>query len=385
MTLDADIIIVGGGCAGLSLGVALAERAPTLKVHTLEGRTGYERDRTWCFWDTAQHPFAAGVTHRWDSWRVRHNGCEARQQSRRYSYQHLPADRFYDLATNRTEQAGQALTMGANVQRIQQVGSRCEVETDLGLLRSRWVFDSRPPGPDTAQPVLTQRFVGWHVRCDRPCFDTSVVDLMDFQQGVEGRVTFFYVLPFSATEALVEATFLENPALPPIDGEALLRVHLQQLCRGTYEVCYRESASLPMGDRRPTTDRRPRTSSNECVVAIGTRGGRVKPSSGYAFLRIQRQSAALAGALGRGASLPRHVEPRFYALLDRIFLEALRRAPRHTASYFFRLFEKVPPDTLVRFLSETASPGEVLRVMLALPKSDFLEAALMPKAGGRLA
>lgn len=376
MTLDADVLILGGGCAGLSLAVALAERAPALRVKTLEARSHYKRDRTWCFWNTAPHPFSAGVTHRWDSWRVRHDGVEARQRSRRYCYEHLTADRFYELATDKLNCFGQELLLGVDVQTVRQAGETCEVQTGNGVLRSRWVFDSRPPDPQQLQPVLAQRFTGWHVRTERPCFDASVVDLMDFQPSSErGRTLFFYVLPFSSTEALVEATYLEHPALPPADAEGALRRHLHRLCGDAYEVLYREAATLPMGEHRP------RETSHGRVRDIGTRGGRIKASSGYAFQRIQRQSAALADALAHGAGLPQSFEPRFYAVLDRVFLAALQRFPEHTASYFMAMFRSLPAETLVRFLSETASMSEVLRVMLALPKIDFIQAALLPAEG----
>jgi len=221
--------------------------------------------------------------------------------------------------------------------------------------------------------VLEQRFVGWHVRTERPCFDASVVDLMDFQPCVErGRTAFLYVLPFSATEALVEATFLDDPALPSANAEAMLQQHMDQLSRSEYEVLYREKAALPMGEQAKREPSRGR------IVEIGTRGGRVKASSGYAFLRIQRQSAALADALRQGMDLPRRFESRSYSVLDGIFLRAIKRFPGRAPSYFMAMFRQLPPETLVRFLSETASPGEVLRVMLALPKLDFAQAALLP-------
>ncbi len=373
MTLDADVLILGGGCAGLSMAVALAERAPAIRVKTLESRPRYERDRTWCFWNTEPHPFSAGVTHRWNSWRVRHAGGEARQRSERYAYEHLPADRFYELATQRIGRAGQGLELGVKVQAVRQVGKGCEVETDRGVLRSRWVLDSRPCAPGELRPVLLQRFIGWQVQTEQPCFDILTVDLMDFQSSTErGRTVFFYVLPFSPTEALVEATYLDDPALLPADAEAALRQHMHRLCGEAYRVLYREAATLPMGDGRR------RTSSRGQIVDIGTRGGRVKASSGYAFQRIQRGSAVTAEALARGAAPPRTFEPRFYGVLDRIFLQALRRSPDQAAGYFMAMFRKLPPETLVRFLSETASLGEVLRVMLALPKIDFLQAALLP-------
>ena len=371
MSLDTDVLILGGGCAGLSLATALSQSAPHLHVHILEPRTQYRRDRTWCFWSAEPHLFSDGITHHWQSWRIRSDGTEARQRSCRYTYDHLPADRFYQIATAAIERSGHALSMGVEAQTPHQQKDFCEVQTNLGDLRSRWVFDSRPR-VTALRPVIIQRFLGWHVQTARACFDPSVVDLMDFQPGTHpGRTTFFYLLPFSPTEALVEATFLDDPALPPPDADTLLRQYLERLPTGGYQVLYQEAGALPMGDHTPPTP------STTHIVDIGTRGGRVKPSSGYAFLRIQRQSTALAKALAAGTPLPTTVDPPCYSLLDAIFLRALKRTPERTSLYFMALFRRLPPDTLVRFLSETAGAAEIAHVMLALPKLDFLQAALL--------
>jgi lycopene beta-cyclase len=108
---------------------------------------------------------------------------------------------------------------------------------------------------------------------------------------------------------------------------------------------------------------------------IGTAGGRVKPSSGYAFLRIQRQSRAIADALARGMVPVRQLEPRRYQLLDQVFMKALTRVSAAAPFYFLELFRNVPPDALIRFLSECGSANETIKVALALPKLPFAVAA----------
>jgi len=50
MQPDLDLLILGGGCAGLSLGDRLAEQ-PSRPGGTMiiEARQAYVNDRTWCF------------------------------------------------------------------------------------------------------------------------------------------------------------------------------------------------------------------------------------------------------------------------------------------------------------------------------------------------
>jgi len=352
-----DIAILGGGCAGLSLAVALSRAAPHLRVHVLEERTRYVRDRTWCYWNSEPHLFESCVSHFWSRWRVSVDGRSVVRQSSRYRYEHIPADRFYDYAQTCIKNApNQALTLGARVTSVS--GNR--IETEQGSILARHVFDSRPGPRVLPENALVQRFTGWHVRTHSACFDPSTVDLMDFQPlSAAGRSTFFYVLPFSENEALVEVTYLDSVSLPLADAEA----ELERRLGGGFEILFRESACLPMH------------SVHAPPGSIGTYGGRVKPSSGYAFLRIQRQSRFLAEALARGAALPSHYEPRFYGALDCVFLEALRNNLSNAPSYFVPLFERVPPDTLVRFLSETGTLAEAIPVVRALPQRPFLEAA----------
>ncbi len=63
MTSTADIIIIGAGCAGLSLAWQLTQRGLSGRnVVLLEPRTEYGRDRTWCFWNVLPHDFDAAAS-----------------------------------------------------------------------------------------------------------------------------------------------------------------------------------------------------------------------------------------------------------------------------------------------------------------------------------
>ena len=51
------LLILGGGCAGLSLALRLADgHFPYQKVIIIEKRDAYHNDRTWCFWDENDTP-----------------------------------------------------------------------------------------------------------------------------------------------------------------------------------------------------------------------------------------------------------------------------------------------------------------------------------------
>ncbi len=64
----ADVIILGGGCAGLALARELANRQFGGEVIIFEPRREYTDDRSWCFWADPGHPDTRLARHRWRRW-----------------------------------------------------------------------------------------------------------------------------------------------------------------------------------------------------------------------------------------------------------------------------------------------------------------------------
>ncbi|NDG72561.1 MAG: FAD-dependent oxidoreductase, partial [Proteobacteria bacterium] len=67
MTPAFEMIIIGGGCAGLSLAMRLSNVLEKKRVLIVEARTEYANDRTWCFWGNDSAQLRHLVTHRWHS------------------------------------------------------------------------------------------------------------------------------------------------------------------------------------------------------------------------------------------------------------------------------------------------------------------------------
>ena len=111
------------------------------------------------------------------------------------------------------------------------------------------------------------------------------------------------------------------------------------------------------------------------VYNVGVAGGETRPSTGYTFLRIQRYCERLAASLLRGEAPPPREEPRRYGALDSLFLRLMRRRPELCPELYLRMFERVMPDPMVRFLTERSSPLDEARLLRALPKTPFVSEA----------
>ena len=70
--IDFDYIIIGGGCAGLSLAYELQinNKIENKTLAIIEPSTNYERDKTWSFWKVNPHNFEDCVIKSWDNFSI---------------------------------------------------------------------------------------------------------------------------------------------------------------------------------------------------------------------------------------------------------------------------------------------------------------------------
>ncbi|MDA8592686.1 lycopene cyclase family protein [Planctomycetota bacterium] len=368
---DLDLLILGGGCAGLGLGMRLAEAgADAPRTRVLESRTRYEDDRTWCFWRTAPHRFEPLIAASWDAMAVGRGGVLRRHDCSETPYQMLPALPYYELAQERMGGSDRVrLDLGTRVtaEPTREKGTWV-VETDRGTVRSRHLVDTRPPSP-LPGCVLWQSFLGRVVRAEEARFDPTTATLMDFDEPDPRGVQFTYVLPFSPHEALVETTVFGARALGPSDLEADLERALDRRLGGSAATTLRsERGALPMGFQTPA----PPTA----WVQAGLFHGGARPSTGYAFQRIQAWAEGCAQAvLAGGAPRPAPPDPALRRGMDAVFLRVLRSEPERGPELLARLFDAAPTHRVVRFLSDLGSTSDALAIVRALPPGPFLREA----------
>ena len=67
-----DYIIIGGGCAGLSLAYELEinNKLTDKTLAIIEPREEYKRDKTWSFWRVFKHNFEDCVIKNWNNFSI---------------------------------------------------------------------------------------------------------------------------------------------------------------------------------------------------------------------------------------------------------------------------------------------------------------------------
>ncbi len=380
-------MILGAGCAGLSLAWNLLELGYREPILVVDRRERFENDRTWCFWDVEPTPFTDLASHAWTRWMVHDGRRETVAACPGYPYLRLRSADVYRRVLDRLASAPNVtLALGRPILGVRESPRRVTVTTALGEFVGDRAFDSSgrvaPGGPTAAGrpgrgPELLQHFFGRTIRADRPVFDPTCPSLMDFRASQADGPHFVYLLPLSATEALVENTYLFPFQASPERHRREIADYLGRrygLAAGSYEVIEEEAGAIPM-----TMGPGPLRSTRR-LTPIGLAGGAARPSSGYAFLRIQRQARRLAGRIASGegpapGEARRSLGPPKYRFFDAIFLRTLADRPELAPEIFRRMFERAEPSALVRFLSERSTAIDDLKIIRALPKGPFLAAA----------
>ena len=373
-----DFAILGGGAAGLSLALALV-RSPLggKSILIVEKDAKDSNDRTLCFWTNKPSPFDGIAHHVWPRLRFLSPTLDRTSSLFPFRYVMLRSLDFYDHARavlrehNVTFVRGSAeVTDGSDHVQITIHTPTCNVIT----CNAFYAFDSRIR-PEDMLPnprrfnTLKQHFTGWEIETEAPIFDPQTVTMFDLCTPQRGGVTFFYTLPISERHALVEYTLFSPELLPAGEYEAALRTHLSEVGAGEYRILAAERGVIPMTDQ-PFPRR-----LGKRILSIGTRGGRVKPSTGYAFSRIQRDSEKVVASLlrhGHPFSIP--PDKLRHRLEDTIILDVLAREPDLGRPILSAVFARNPIQRVLRFLDDSTAWWEDLPILASHVPGPFVQA-----------
>ncbi len=368
-----DFIIAGAGLSGLSLALHLIDsplRDRSILIVDHDDKT--RNDRTWSYWSDRPTLFDDLPCRTWDCLHLAGLDGEMLVDLHRYRYCTIRGIDFYEHARQELAQHPNVAWLRGNVDAIEDADESARVIIDGETVSGCWVFDSIPRQANS--PVdghyhqLKLHFKGWEIETARSAFDPSTATFLDFRAPQDNAIRFFYVLPFDERHALVEYTLFSNKPLLPHEYEQALQAYLRDVLQiSEYRVTRQESSVIPITDRSF-----PRRLGGR-VMSIGLRGGRLKPTTGFAFTRIQSDSAAIVQSLlAHDQPFDVPADAARYRLYDSMLLDIMEREPERIQSIFAALFKHNAIEQVLSFLDEQASFIQNMRMFATLPPLPFL-------------
>ncbi len=348
-----DYVIIGGGCSGLSLAYELEihKKLENKTLAIIDPRNDYKRDKTWSFWKVINHNFDDCIKKSWNNFSIKTFNNFKDIKCDNFPYQSIDSELFY-------KKINDVLKQNKNINFYKNIK---DINTD-----NSFIFNSVPSFKIDKNNIW-QHFHGIEIETQDSFFDDTIINLMDFNCDQRNNVHFFYTLPFRDNKALIETTWLSKDndnSLKDYDNQIKGYIN-NQLRLKNYKVTYTEEGSIPMFY--------PNNVKEKNKINIGTAGGMTRLSTGYTFLNIQDQSKYIRENIENIKNVNIFEIGRKYQLLDKIFLSVLKRHPQEMPDIFFKMFS-VPPNSIIKFLSNKSSFLDDLSIIFKMPKWMFIKA-----------
>jgi len=347
-----DYIILGAGCAGLSLAYEL-DINKKLKDKTLaivEIRDEYKRDKTWSFWKVIDHNFENCVIKSWNNFSINSKLGSHKVINKDYPYQTIDSGLFYEKVLNQ-------LTQNKNIQFFKN--------SEQLNLQNSFIFNSIPLN-NIDKSNIWQHFKGIEIETSRDIFDDEIFNLMDFDCDQRDNVHFFYTLPFKKNKALIETTWLSKMDDKTLkDYDIQLEKYIKETLKiKNYKINYQEEGAIPLFYSPNKTEKN--------KINIGSAGSMTRLSTGYTFLNIQEHSRYISNNIEKIKNTKIYHIGKKYKFLDNIFLNVIRNYPDRMPRIFFNMF-KGSSKTVIKFLSNKSNIFEDLAIILKMPKWIFIK------------
>jgi len=410
-----DYIILGGGCAGLSLAYEL-EIHKKLKNKTLaiiEPRAEYKRDKMWSFWKIIPHNFEDCVKKSWEKFYVRERWArETFHHCFDYPYQTIDSGLFYKKILN-TLKKNKNIRFFKNIKEIKTTNS--------------FIFNSVPKVKKFNKDGENywQHFYGIEIETKKSIvnsdefglFQPIAVGLMDFEQKYIPEATldrypanyfdwihFMYILPFTERKVFFETTWITkgNRRMSPYEYQIVNQLQAwnivskdafrgnfpkddkkidrrinkimegrgsSKFVKNPFKVNYKEHGAIPLF--HPVYEKK------ENQINIGTAGHMTRLSTGYTFLNIQEHSKYIRENIENIRDAEIFKQDNKYLFYDKLFMKVLDENPKEMRSIFIKLFNypsRSNTNAIIKFLSNKSNFSEDLSVILKMPKWTFIKA-----------
>lgn len=344
-----QIHLLGAGCASLSLHHYLRDTQVECVFYG-QKTTALEKPHFWGFWKFDWLEDAASLsTKHWQEWQFADHQKLITHHSKNHPYHALKStDWLTHCISNK------------------MLDMRPIPSTNTDDL----VLDSRTPHPP--KNSLVQHFIGQIVKTPKPCFNPEKAMLMDFRCDQSRGIHFIYMLPFSTDTALIESTFFSKKLHADETYLNAISDYMRAVVgQPEFTVIQSEKGRIPMAEL---------AKHDPNLLGIGSNGGCLRASSGYAFSFIQKQVSHLATMLANGDKIQQQNQiknpiRRADRWMDRIFLAVISHHPHQAPKLFMKMAKALTGDEFASFMSGQAGIKTYLKIISAMPKGLFLSYA----------
>lgn len=369
--------IIGAGCAGIHLALAMMEDSffDDKQILILEKDAKSVNDRTWCFWEDGSGKWDDLLHHSWAKGKFEYSESSITLGMENYQYKMLHAIDFYNNGFSKIKKASNFHLRSEEITDITLEEKCVHIVGKENTFATEHVFDSRIPpafyNSTDKHSRLLQHFKGWVIETEQDFFNPEIFTMMDFRLKWEGSTSFNYVLPTSKRKALVEFTLFTEQLIPDEGYDQMMRQYLKKYWGLTdFTITNTEQGIIPMSDYPFHKHHQQR------VTKIGTAGGWVRPSSGYAFKLSEKYAQQIVENIKSKNRPSLGVANSRFRMYDTLLLDILKNKNGMGEELFSTMFRKNKTTHIFKFLDEETNIWQDLVIMASFNPLPFLRAIL---------
>jgi hypothetical protein len=345
-----DVVIAGGGIAGLTLAYFLKTQPSTKKVSLLIIDHGSEiESANISFWAKSVPITGMPLVGSWKEFEVVFKAFKRTLILEKYA--------FY--ATNRTEllrflknalKKKNVIFQADTVLSLTPLKKGVAIRTTSGKkIEAAWVFDSTLLSTGKVKTVPVHGWM-WEIETSKPTMNPATMTLFDFN-ATKLPNSFLYLLPLSATKTIVEfSSFSHTPSIGEceywltnrLNGVSYKMTRLNQKGSSSYQ------ANSPHKNTR--------------IIPIGLKAGAMNSCSGFAFMNIVRHAKHLAKHFPNHTSLRNQKKTWYQSPLDYLFTLLFTQMPSVGVRLLALLFKNSQGDVVLAYLDGALSPKQIMRM-----------------------
>lgn len=366
-----DYIICGAGLSGLILASRIFEDRffDDKNILLIDKDLKSSVNKTWCFWETGNSVWKDYIVKSWDTVIFKSKGFKKEKSLQNYSYKMIKSKFFLDSIINKIKQANNFDFFQDEIVDFIESENNVLVKTKSNQFLANNVFNSCVDIDEikskTSYPFLLQHFLGWTIETEESVFNEKKATIMDFSIDQKDETRFFYVLPLSDKKALIEFTVFSKDLLNKDEYELELIKYIKSLKIDKYKIIENEFGVIPMTcypfERKNTSK----------ILNIGTAGGWTKPSSGYTFKFIEKNTIKLLAHIKKNTQFSNFKIKTRHWIYDLIFLDVLYKNNYLGSNLFTKMFSKNPMEKIFMFLDNETSITDELKITASFPKRIF--------------
>ena len=366
-----DYIICGAGLSGLILASRIFEDRffDDKNILLIDKDLKSSVNKTWCFWETGNSVWKDYIVKSWDTVIFKSKGFKKEKSLKNYSYKMIKSKFFLDSIINKIKQANNFDFFQDEIVDFIESENNVLVKTKSNQFLANNVFNSCVDIDEikskTSYPFLLQHFLGWTIETKESVFNEKKATIMDFSIDQKDETRFFYVLPLSDKKALIEFTVFSKDLLKKDEYELELIKYIKSLKIDKYKIIEDEFGVIPMTcfpfERKNTSK----------ILNIGTAGGWTKPSSGYTFKFIEKNTIKLLAYIKKNTQFSNFKIKTRHWIYDLIFLDVLYKNNYLGSNLFTKMFSKNPMEKIFMFLDNETSITDELKITASFPKRIF--------------